>query len=379
MGHMSKNIDGKLGEVFTKRFLKSKYVNMVSEGDYLARLSSCCKATWAMIFQCLWIAFFLYARFVVGKQYNNSLISNEAMSWLYKEQLSVLNSYIYIQIYHIFILSTVLIVMLNMTMGVGTTIYTVFFNLLFISEALLYGSFIFILDWTGLLHSFKNISFIWEVLKTQWLWLLCIFIAVWSFIPMCSIFKDVNMLNREWIRVDRYRKTEDKENEFVFKTWVTPGEIKSRKGMIIAGWFAILTASIFELCDVFIDTNFTVMKYIILIFGYVVFLGAYVIPYSKISLIFYWVNQTFLLCLFIYSLYLVQNKAYISGYRYYYAYLAIFVPWFLSFKASIRYTWTIKDREEIKAIVLNSFESQDEFEEFLEERNNTLKEAATTI
>gem|GEM_PF-7120611 len=57
--------------------------------------------------------------------------------------------------------------------------------------------------------------------------------------------------------------------------------------MITAGLFTIIIASIFQLLDVFSSSEFLAIKYVILIFGYFVFLFAFVLPYSKYSLIFY--------------------------------------------------------------------------------------------
>ncbi|AHI53073.1 hypothetical protein [Spiroplasma culicicola] len=375
-----KLVNGKMGDMYTKRFLKSQHVNMVSEGDFLTRVRSLCFATYLIPFQVVWIAFYLYARIMVGIERNNpNAIINPDEYYLLSDQITILNVFLAIQIYHVFLLSTILIVMLNMTMGKGITIYTIFFNFLFISEALLYASLIFILDWVGILHKFKDWSYFFEMLRTQWLWILAIFIAYRSFKPLITIFKNVNNWNREWIRIDRYRKTEDKENAFVFKTWVTPGETRARTGMIVAGWFAIITASVFELLDVFINTEFTVMKYLILIFGYIVFLGAYIVPYNKYSLFFYWINHAFLFGLTVYGLVLVQNQAWYWPNFYMYAYLVLLIPWAISLKASIRYTWTLKDKEEIKAVVLNMFESQDEFEQYLEQRDENKKDAETSI
>lgn len=189
-----------------------------------------------------------------------------------------------------------------------------------------------------------------------------------SFWPVRKVWREINAWNREWIRIDRYRRTEDKENAFIFKTWVTPGEIKARIGMISAGWLAIFLASAFELLDVFFNAGFEVMKYTILIFGYVIFLAAFIVPYSRMSLIFYWVNQTFLLGLVIYACVMAQDYAWQPGNHFYYLYLIILLPWMICLRAAIRYTWTIKDREEIKAVVLNMFENQDEFEQYLDQK-----------
>ncbi|QEH62052.1 hypothetical protein SCHIN_v1c08570 [Spiroplasma chinense] len=375
-----KIINGPIGNMYTKRFLKSKHVNMVSEGDFLARIRCLCSATYLIPIQGIWALFYVYARLVVGHSAGSAMVADLDEAWLIKDQLNVLNMLVVIQLYHIILMSTVMIVMLNMTMGKGTTVFTVIFNVLFLAEALFYGSFVFILDWAGILRKFKNLSEVAKMLKTQWLWIIAIIVAVRSFKPLIGMFKDINMWNREWIRVDRYRKTEDKENAFVFKTWVTPGEIWARKMLIIAGWFAIITASVFQLTDVFFNTQYTTMKYLILAFGYFVFLGAYAMPYNKISLIFYWTSQTFLLVLMIYGFVLVQDYAWVSPKNaYMYAYLALILPWWLSFKAAIRYTWTLKDREEIKAIVLNMFETEDEFEQYLDQKNEQQAEAATTI
>gem|GEM_PF-5968745 len=46
-----KLITGKLGNMYTKRFLKSKYVKIVSEGDFLARIRSLCFLTYIIPFQ----------------------------------------------------------------------------------------------------------------------------------------------------------------------------------------------------------------------------------------------------------------------------------------------------------------------------------------
>ncbi|QHX36809.1 hypothetical protein [Spiroplasma sp. BIUS-1] len=375
-------VRGKLGEMFTRRFLKSKHVKMVSEGDFLARLRSCCKVVYTMPIQAIWIAFFFYARIIVQNHMNNpaSAIKPEDL-WLYKDQMNVLNTFMSIQIYHLFIMSAVLIVMLNMTMSRGTTIFTAIFNTLYIAEALLYGSFLFVLDWVGLLHKFQNLGEMLEALRTQWIWIIAIFIALMSYFPLKSIFYDINMWNREWIRVERYRKTEDRENGFIFKTWVTPGEIKARKLMITTGWFLILCASIFHLMDIFASTQFNSAKYVILVAGYIIFLSAYVVPYNSWSLIFYWINQAFLFGFITYGLYMVQNVAWQAHMWYYYLYLTMLVPWLLSLNAAIRYTWTIKDREEIKAVVLNMFEGEDDFEQYLEERDNQekIKESEDTV
>ncbi|AGR41413.1 hypothetical protein [Spiroplasma taiwanense] len=370
-------IAGKMGDMFTKRFLKSRNVNMVSEGDYLARLRCLCRATYSLPVQFLFTCFFIYARVIVEAYFLNSQTNSEITNLLIVDQINVLNVFIVIQLYHIFILSSVIIVMLNMTLGRGTTIFTALFNVLYLSEALLYGSFLFILDWTGLLYKFSNPAELLLALSTQWLWLFAIIIAMWSFSPLRSIFKDVNMWNREWIRVDRYRKTEDRENAFIFKTWVTPGEISARNLMIVAAWFCIFTASAFHLMDIFASTGFNSVKYVILIFGYIVFLAAYVVPYNKISLIFYWTNQIFLFSLFTYGLYMIQNEAWIYSQWYLYLYILLIIPWALSLRSAIKYTWTLKDKEEIKAIVLNMFDEDNEFEKFIEERNEV--ESETTI
>ncbi|AUM62800.1 hypothetical protein [Spiroplasma monobiae] len=375
-------IKGKLGEIFTRRFLKSQHVKMVSEGDYLSRLRACCKVVYTMPIQAIWIAFFLYARIMVQNHMNSgSGWVGEEWIWLYQDQINVLNTFLSIQIYHVFIMSAVLIVMLNMTMSKGTTIFTAIFNTLYISEALLYGSFLFVLDWVGLLHKFENIGQMLEVLRTQWIWIFAIVVAVFSYLPLKSIFYDVNMWNREWMRVDRYRKTEDRENGFIFKTWVTTGEIKARKLMISTGWFLILTASVFHIMDIFARTDFNAAKYVILVAGYIIFLSAYVVPYNNWSLIFYWVNQAFLFGFIAYGLYMVQNVAWQPKLWYFYLYVIMLIPWILSLNSAIRYTWTIKDKEEIKAVVLNMFESNDEFEQYLEDRDSEekIKESEDTI
>ncbi|AOG60621.1 hypothetical protein SHELI_v1c06700 [Spiroplasma helicoides] len=366
-------IHGFLGDFYTKIFLKSKHVNMVSEGDFLARVRCLCAATYILPFQIIWIGFFLYARIFVQKSLGSSTIVDSEDSYLYYDQINILNISMYLMLYHIFLLSTVIIVLLNQTMGKGTVIFTVIYNFLFISESLLYGSFLFILDWIGLLHKFTDLNSALDMLKTQWLWILAIVFLLWSYFPLISIFKDLNMWNREWMRIDRYRKTEDKENAFVFKTWVTPGEVKARKWMIFAGWLAIFISSTFELMDVFASTNYSIMKYIILGFGYIVFLGSYIVPYNKYSLIFYWLNQTVLMGILIYGLVIMNRSAHIPGNWFMYLYWLLIIPWILSFKSAIRYTWTIKDAEEIKAVVLNMFDNKDDFEKFLDKRKEDKK------
>ncbi|WP_342275045.1 hypothetical protein [Spiroplasma endosymbiont of Cantharis lateralis] len=363
-------IRGKLGEIITKRFLKSKHVKMVSEGDYIARLRACCKVIYSIPIQAIWIGFFFYARIIVQKHVANTPSIPESELWLYTDQINVLNTFILIQSYHLFIMACVLIVMLNMTMSRGTSIFTAIFNILYISEALLYGSFLFILDWVGLLHKFQSPQELLMAIRTQWLWVIAIFIAVFSWLPLKSVFADVNMWNREWIRVDRYRKTEDRENGFVFKTWVTPGEISARRLMISTGWYLIFTASIFHLMDIFANTQFNTVKYVLLVAGYIIFLSAYVVPYNSLSLIFYWNNFIFLFSFTVYGLYMVQNVAWQWTMWYLYLYLLLIIPCIISFKSAVRYTWTIKDKEEIKAVVLNMFESESAFEQFIEERDS---------
>ncbi|WP_342258997.1 hypothetical protein [Spiroplasma endosymbiont of Dioctria linearis] len=363
-------IRGKLGEIITKRFLKSKHVKMVSEGDYIARLRACCKVIYSIPIQAIWIGFFFYARIIVQNHVANTPSIPESELWLYTDQINVLNTFILIQSYHLFIMSCVLIVMLNMTMSRGTSIFTAIFNILYISEALLYGSFLFILDWVGLLHKFQSPQELLMAIRTQWLWVIAIFIAIFSWLPLKSVFADVNMWNREWIRVDRYRKTEDRENGFVFKTWVTPGEISARRLMISTGWYLIFTASIFHLMDIFANTQFNTVKYVLLVAGYIIFLSAYVVPYNSLSLIFYWANFIFLFSFTVYGLYMVQNVAWQSTMWYLYLYLLLIIPCIISFKSAVRYTWTIKDKEEIKAVVLNMFESESAFEQFIEERDS---------
>ncbi|QGS52103.1 hypothetical protein [Spiroplasma tabanidicola] len=372
-------IHGPVGNMYTKRFLKSKHVNMVSEGDFLARIRCLCAATYALPFQLIFVFYFIYARVAVQIEANKSFIVPSEDNYLFRDQVNLLNIFVALQLYHILLLSITMIVMLNQTLGIGTIIFTTIYNFLFIAEALLYGSFLFVLDWVGILKKFKDISYVWEMVKTQWLWIVGIYLLLRSFRPLIGIFKDVNMWNREWIRIDRYRKTEDKENAFVFKTWVTPGEIKARREMIAAGWFAIILASVFEITDVFLNTHYELTKYIILIFGYIVFLGAYVVPYNKYSLIFFWVNQTFLLGLLIYALTLIQNNAWQQYNWYMYFYGLLLIPWVLSLKASIRYTWTIKDAQEIKAVVLNMFDNKDDFEKFLEKREEDRKLEPTSV
>lgn len=367
-GLSDKLVTGKLGNIYTKRFLASKNVRMVSEGDFLARVRCLCRVTFSLPFQAIWIFFFIYARIIVQKSTATNMIVPEDQLWLIKQQIVVLNFFITVQLYHILLFSSVIIVMLNMTMGKGVTIFTSIFNVLFIAEALLFASFIFVLDWVGILQNFKSISYFLEVIRTQWLWIIMIIAAMRSFWPVRKVWREINAWNREWIRIDRYRRTEDKENAFIFKTWVTPGEIKARIGMISAGWLAIFLASAFELLDVFFNAGFEVMKYTILIFGYVIFLAAFIVPYSRMSLIFYWVNQTFLLGLVIYACVMAQDYAWQPGNHFYYLYLIILLPWMICLRAAIRYTWTIKDREEIKAVVLNMFENQDEFEQYLDQK-----------
>ncbi|WP_339030487.1 hypothetical protein [Spiroplasma endosymbiont of Cantharis nigra] len=374
-------IRGKLGEIITKRFLKSKHVKMVSEGDYIARLRACCKVIYSIPIQAIWIGFFFYARIIVQKHVANTPSIPESELWLYTDQINVLNTFILIQSYHLFIMACVLIVMLNMTMSRGTSIFTAIFNVLYISEALLYGSFLFILDWVGLLHKFQSPQELLMAIRTQWLWVIAIFIAVFSWLPLKSVFADVNMWNREWIRVDRYRKTEDRENGFVFKTWVTPGEISARRLMISTGWYLIFTASIFHLMDIFANTQFNTVKYVLLVAGYIIFLSAYVVPYNSLSLIFYWTNFIFLFSFTVYGLYMVQNVAWQWTMWYLYLYLLLIIPCIISFKSAVRYTWTIKDKEEIKAVVLNMFESESAFEQFIEERDSkeVVKQSEDTL
>lgn len=376
-----KLITGKLGNSYTKRFLKSKYVKIVSEGDFLTRIRSLCFLTYIIPFQVIWLSFFIYIRVVIGLQYQTNIVVPDENIWLVSEQIFILNLFISIQAYHIFILFMVMIIMLNMTMSRGVTIFSVFFNVLYISEILFYASLIFFLEWINLLQQFSSLSTFWEVFNTQWIWIVVLLGTIISFSPLTKIFKEINIWNREYISIDRYRKTEDKENSFIFKTWVTPGEITARKTMITAGLFAIMIASIFQLLDVFSSSEFLAIKYVILIFGHFVFLVAFVLPYNKYSLIFYWLNQAFLLGLMIYGLVVIQNMAWHSNNWYMYLYLLLIIPWILSLKSAINYSWTIKKREGIKAVVLNTFLNNKEFEQYLQDQknNSNIKESETDI
>lgn len=376
-----KLITGKLGNSYTKRFLKSKYVKIVSEGDFLTRIRSLCFLTYIIPFQVIWLSFFIYIRVVIGLQYQTNIVVPDENIWLVSEQIFILNLFISIQAYHIFILFMVMIIMLNMTMSRGVTIFSVFFNVLYISEILFYASLIFFLEWINLLQQFSSLSTFWEVFNTQWIWIVVLLGTIISFSPLTKIFKEINIWNREYISIDRYRKTEDKENSFIFKTWVTPGEITARKTMITAGLFAIMIASIFQLLDVFSSSEFLAIKYVILIFGHFVFLVAFVLPYNKYSLIFYWLNQAFLLGLMIYGLVVIQNMAWHPNNWYMYLYLLLIIPWILSLKSAINYSWTIKKREGIKAVVLNTFLNNKEFEQYLQDQknNSNIKESETDI
>ncbi|AKU79522.1 hypothetical protein [Spiroplasma turonicum] len=370
-------INSRLGNAYTVRFLKSKHVNMVSETDYIARLKCVCKATFSIPIQFLWFLFFVYASYIAKKQLNVSITENSSDSWLYEDQLNLLNLLAAIQIYHLVLLSSVIIVMLNLTIGKSTTIFTTIFNALYILELLFYASLIFIFDWAGLIHKFGSFADFLTTFSTQWIWILAILIGIFSFAPLKSIFTDINMWNREWIRIDRYRKTEDRENAFIFKTWVSPGEIKARILMILTGWFCILTASIFQIFDSFITTDFLVMKYLILVFGYFVFISSYVIPYNIYSVIFYWFNFILLFGLFTYGLYIIENVAWQDGQHYKYLYLILFIPFITSLRSAIYYTWSIKGGSEIKAVTMNLFENEEDFENFLEDQK--IKESEDTI
>ncbi|AKX33946.1 hypothetical protein SLITO_v1c02910 [Spiroplasma litorale] len=360
-------INSKLGNLYTARFLKSKHVNMVSETDYLARLKSVCKATFSMPFQFIWFLFYVYAAFIASKQYGYAISNGVEDAWLYSDQINLLNLLAGIQVYHMIILATVIIVMLNMTLGKGTTIFVTIFNALYICELLFYASLIFIFDWVGLIHKFSDVSEFLKALQTQWIWIFAIIIGIFSFVPLKTIFVDLNMWKREWVRIDRYRKTEDRENAFIFKTWVTKGEIKARILMITTGWLCILIASVFQLFDIFMTTDFQVLKYVILFFGYFVFVSAYVIPYNIYSVAFYWLNFALLFGLLCYSLYVIENVAWKDEQYYKYLLALVIIPFIISLRSAIYYTWSLKGRHEIKAVTINLFENEGDFEKYLEE------------
>ncbi|ASP28050.1 hypothetical protein SCORR_v1c02760 [Spiroplasma corruscae] len=370
-------INSKLGNAYTSRFLRSKHVNMISETDYLARLKSVCKATFCIPVQFLWFLFFVYAAYIAKTQFNNATTNMSSIAWLYSDQINLLNLLAGIQIYHLFLLSSVIIVMLNMTIGKGTIVFTTIFNALYIAELLFYASLIFIFDWAGLINKFNNVEDFLIILKSQWIWIIAVFIGIFSFIPLRTIFIDVNMWNREWIRIDRYRKTEDRENAFIFKTWVSPGEVRARILMICTGWVCVLIASVFELFGIFMETDFLTMKYLILGIGYFIFISAYVIPYNVYSIIFYWFNFLILLILFSYGLSIIENYAWMSEQNYKYLYALLLIPFILSLRSAIIYTWSLKGGKEIKAVTLNLFENEEDFEEYLEEQK--IKQSDDTI
>lgn len=379
-------LHGYLGNMFTKRFLKSKNVIMVSEGDFIARLRICVRTAMVLPFYLLYFCAFLYFGYAVSKE-QGQLIHNstyDEMYKLYDQQRYIIFAFTLITVYHVVLISFVFIVMMNMTMNKATTVVTAIFNALYISEQLFFASLIFILKWVGLFDWIHpgmqfDTAELGSLISTNWLWVFVYILAAISFRHLKHYFREINVWNREWIRIERYRKTEDKENAFIFKSWVSPGEIKARHLMIGAASFCIFAASIMHVCDILGFTSYTVVKFMILFFGYAVFVCAYTVPYNKISLIFFWGCHIFILGLFVYAMYVVQNLAWKAGNAPLYAYLSLFIPWAISLSSAIHYTWTIKDKEEIRAIVLNEFTSQDDFEEYLENRETNDAEVETAL
>lgn len=370
---LDKQLHSNLGSIFTKRFLRAKYVKMISEGDFVTRVRILVKCVYVLISYSLWFSFYFYFRYIVGKQGEQMHAAQPQYDYLFDQQIMVLNSFMFINIYHLVMVISTMIIMLNMTMGKGTTIFTTFFNILYLCESLFFASVLYVWDAVGVFDWIKT-GEVWKILSTQWLWIFVWIIALFSFFPMTFIFKQINAWNREWIRVSKYRNMKDKENAFVFKTWVAPGEIKARKLMISAAWFIILASGIMHILDIFNLTDFTTIKYTILIFGYIVFVASYVIPYNKISLLFYWISHIFILSIFIYALYIIQTQAWQSNKWFQYGYFCLLIPWALSLSSACKYTWTIKDKEEIKAIVVNEFETEDDFEEFVDKQTEQSKE-----
>jgi hypothetical protein len=362
----AKLINSWWGDVFTKRFLKSQHVVMLSEGDFLNRLKICVRTVLITPMFLLFLGLFLYYRIAIIDQFAENAASAE-MAKLFSDQKVILNLMIILAGVHLMTVFYALIVMLNLTMGKASYAFTMIFNVVYIAESLFYCSFVFLLDWSGIIKKFGNWNEALTMIRTQWIFVIVYIVAFISFLGTKKIFRDFNAWNREWIRIDRYRKTEDRENAFVFKTWVTPGEISARKHMMATAIILIIAANFMDLFDTIKLTDFDYVTYVILIAGYLIFIGTFVVPYAKLSLIYYWGCFTFTAVILVIGLYHLQNTAWVGMNFFEYAYVLTVIPFFVTLVGSVRYTWTIRNKEEIQAIVISEFETQEEFQNYVEQ------------
>ncbi|WP_338970715.1 hypothetical protein [Spiroplasma endosymbiont of Labia minor] len=355
-----------IGDMYTKRFIKSQNVKIVSEGDYIYRIRTLCYATILVPLYLIFIGLFIYYRVALNFDADSLYNTNPTQETLdaIEMQKQVILLFASFACYHLFLIIYVMIVMLNQTMGKSVTIFTTIFNILFIGELFEISCTLFILERMGLVGRVGDIDFL-QVLQKQWIWIFAFLISNISFIPISGIFKGINQWHREWIRIDNYRKTNDKENGFIFKTWVSKGEIKARITIITVSVFSIMFSSGLEICKYFFTFNFDPMIYTMLIFGMLMYVGSYVIPFNFFSLIFFGVIFLFFTALSFYVFYILQNEAWKSNNWFYYLYAVVIFLWFGSFDATIRFWWSLRNKNEIKAIVIDPFNQENQFEDYL--------------
>jgi hypothetical protein len=356
------------GDCFTKRFLMSRHVVMLSEGDYLNRLKICVRVVTLMPFYVVMLGLFLYFHFAIEKQYSGQ--TTPVLDKLIVDQNVVIDGMIFLMAGQLMLLLYSLIIMLNMSMGRATYFVTMIFNVVYISEALFFWSFIFILDWSGLIKKFTSGQDVLNTFLSQWIYLAIYLLGLICYKTTKRIFIEFNNWNREWIRIDRYRKTEDRENAFIFKTWVTPGEISARKHMIAVAILFILAANVMDLVDVLNFSDFDVATYLLLGVGYFIFIASFVMPYSKWSLFYYWSCFAFAFGVLLFGLYHIQATAWDHGNWFEYAYVLTVIPFLVAMVGAIRYTWTIRNKEEIQAIVISEFESAEDFAKFIDQNKD---------
>lgn len=362
-----KQISNFFGNKLTKRFLGSKHVVMVSEGDYVLRLKIIIKAVSLLIFYTLFFCVFMYyftKTNIVWKQ-----TTDATLGILLEQQKFVLISMISILLINGIMAACSVIVMLNMTMGKGCSIFAGFFNIIYIAEALFFSSIIYIMDFAGVIRKFSNMNTFLNVLQTQWIWIAVYILGFIVFIISKSLFTNINQWYREWVKVDNYRKTQNKENGFIFKTWITKNEIKARKLLIAASWLLIICANGMDLSDLRKVTTYDSFKYVVLLSGYAFFIGSFIVRYSKISLIYFWGSALTMIILFSFGLYHIQNTAWKSKFYFEYSYITLFIPLILTLVSCSKYTWSIINQEQVQAIVVTGFETPEEFEIYVEENN----------
>ncbi|WP_342268559.1 hypothetical protein [Spiroplasma endosymbiont of Aspidapion aeneum] len=348
-------IRGGMGNFLTLKFLASKYVKIMSEGDYVYRVRVLVRSIWLAPFYLMFFCLYIYYKIFVFK-----------LGTLDPSQNKLLNVTLIISGYHLIIISMVIIYFFYQSMGKYCWIFTNLCSVLYIGEVLIICSVFFLAKWGGLLYKYNDISDLLYILRNYWLFIVFYFLVIIFMRPLGNIFQDIDMWKREWERIERFQDTKDKENAFIFKRWITPEEVRARAILRHVAIYGMILSNIFIFIDVFWPQfKFEPIAYFYLIFSYFLYVGSHFFPFNVYSCIYYWLAFIVSTGMFIYSLYMIQEYAY--DHYYMYAYFYSIIPWFASLRSAILYGWILKEKPEIKAIVITQFEKPEDFEDYLRE------------